>query len=231
MLPQRQTTSSWSVDHDVADVARGALGAAVDPAVRHDPAADAGADLDVEQVLDVAPVGPVLAQGHDVDVVVDEDRRAGVALGEPVGDREAVPAGHDRRVDRLPAAKATGPGMPTPIRARRRRAPALAEQLRGSGRGRAEDRSGPSRDVDVERQLGERPAGQVGDGESRVGRAQVGGEDDARLVVEGEHASAAAAGGLGVARLVDEARGAAARRRAGRRWSARGRCRRRGRRA
>ena len=36
---------------DVADVARRALRAAVDPAAGHDPAADAGADLHVEQVL------------------------------------------------------------------------------------------------------------------------------------------------------------------------------------
>ena len=40
-----------------------------------DAAADAGADLDEQQVLGVAPVGPVLAAGHDVHVVVDEHRR------------------------------------------------------------------------------------------------------------------------------------------------------------
>ena len=79
-----------------------ALGAAVDPAAGDDAAADAGADLHVEQVLDVAPVGPVLAERHDVDVVVDEDRRL-VVLAEPVRDREAVPAGHDRRGDGLAA--------------------------------------------------------------------------------------------------------------------------------
>ena len=44
---------------------------------------------------------PVLAAGHDVHVVVDEHRRA-VVVREPLRDVEAVPAGHDRRVDRPP---------------------------------------------------------------------------------------------------------------------------------
>jgi len=42
-------------DVDVADVAGGALGAAVDASVGDDAAADAGADLDEQQVLGVAP--------------------------------------------------------------------------------------------------------------------------------------------------------------------------------
>src|SRR5688572_19219254 len=86
-------------DDDVADVARRAVRAAVDLAPGDDAAADAGADLDVEEVRDVAPVGPVLAEGHDVDVVVDEDRQRAEAVGEPARDGEPVPAGHDRRAD------------------------------------------------------------------------------------------------------------------------------------
>ena len=42
-------------DVDVADVAGGTLGAAVDAAVGDDAAADAGADLDEQQVVGVAP--------------------------------------------------------------------------------------------------------------------------------------------------------------------------------
>src|SRR3712207_8082207 len=44
------------------------------------------ADLDEEQVGRVAPVPPVLPQGHDVHVVVDENRCVVVAA-EPRGDR------------------------------------------------------------------------------------------------------------------------------------------------
>ena len=40
------------------------------------PAADAGADLDEQQVVDVAPAPSVLAQRHDVHVVVDQHGRA-----------------------------------------------------------------------------------------------------------------------------------------------------------
>ena len=45
---------------------------------------------------------PQLAQRHQVDVVVDEDRR-GVVLAQVVADREAVPGRHQRRVDQLAA--------------------------------------------------------------------------------------------------------------------------------
>ena len=64
-------------------------------------AADAGGDLDEDQVVHVGQVGVLLAEGHDVDVVVDQHRHVGEVLAEPVGDREPVPPGHDRRVDRL----------------------------------------------------------------------------------------------------------------------------------
>ena len=55
------------------------LDAAVDLAVDDDAAADAGADLDEEEVVDRAgEPGVQLAERHDVDVVVDEDRAAEV---------------------------------------------------------------------------------------------------------------------------------------------------------
>ena len=58
---------------DVAEVAGGALGAAAQRPVADDPAADAGGDLDEHQVVDVAEAHEVLAERHDVDVVVDDD--------------------------------------------------------------------------------------------------------------------------------------------------------------
>ena len=77
MFPQRQTTSLAAGGADVADVTGRAARAAVDVAVRDDAAADARADLDQQQMLGLAPVRAVLAERHDVDVVVDEHRRAG----------------------------------------------------------------------------------------------------------------------------------------------------------
>src|SRR5438552_2284482 len=47
-----------------------------------------------------APRSP-LAEGQQVDVVVDPDRRP-VPRGEPLPDRVTVPAGHDRRRDGPP---------------------------------------------------------------------------------------------------------------------------------
>src|SRR5690606_778568 len=64
-----------------------------------DAAADTGGGLDEQQVLRVGPGGEVLAEGHDVDVVVHQHRH-GDAAADVLGDVEAVPAGHDRRVDR-----------------------------------------------------------------------------------------------------------------------------------
>src|SRR6201999_3598344 len=94
---------------DVADVTGRALRAAVVAVARDDPTADAGADLDVEQVLAVAPVRVVLAEGHDVDVVVDQHGDV-VVLREPAGDREAVPARHHRRSHRFAARERDGRG-------------------------------------------------------------------------------------------------------------------------
>ena len=51
------------------------------------------------EVVDVAKAHVVLAEGHDVDVVVDEDVHADLGPHE-AGDVETVPARHDRRVGR-----------------------------------------------------------------------------------------------------------------------------------
>src|SRR5690606_32904989 len=83
---------------DVADVAGDALGAADELATDDDAGADAHAHLDHDHGGVVGPQGPVLAEGHDVGVLVDGHGRA-EALGEDLGDHVAVPAGHDGRAD------------------------------------------------------------------------------------------------------------------------------------
>ena len=78
MLPQRQMTVGSSDDLDVADVAGAALRAAVEPAVRDDAGADAGPDLDDDDVVVAGrDARSPLPEGQDVDVVVDPDRGAG----------------------------------------------------------------------------------------------------------------------------------------------------------
>ena len=75
-MPQRQTTVGSSVDLDVADVAGTALRAAMEPAVGDDPGADAGPDLDDDDVVVAdGDAGAPLPERQDVDVVVDPDRR------------------------------------------------------------------------------------------------------------------------------------------------------------
>ena len=70
---------------DVADVA-GAPSAPVHVATGHEPRSDARADLDEQEERLVAPGRPVLADGHDVHVVVDEGGHT-EALGEALADR------------------------------------------------------------------------------------------------------------------------------------------------
>ena len=97
---------------DVAEVAGGALGAATQRAVADDAAADAGGDLDEQQVVDVAEPDEVLAEGHDVDVVVDDDdaRRARPARSRARRSRPS-PGMIGGFVGR-PVACSTGPGQP-----------------------------------------------------------------------------------------------------------------------
>src|SRR3954462_2320745 len=102
------------LDADVADVAGGAVRAAVHLALQHDAAPDARADLDEEEVVD-APrgAGVLLAERHDVDVVVDHDRCTD-GSGQGVPDGEPVPARHDRGHHRGALARARGAGAPAP---------------------------------------------------------------------------------------------------------------------
>ena len=67
-----------------------------------------------------------------------------------------------------------------------------------------EDELGAVGDVHVERRLGQRGACEVGHDEARVGRAEVGDQDDAGALVEGEDGRRAPAGGGAPAGLVDQ---------------------------
>jgi hypothetical protein len=148
----------------------------------------------------------VLAEGHDVDVVVDQDRGA-EALGEPLRDREAVPARHDRRVAGeaggvLDRARHADPDPRHPAFVAdlvQQRVEALFHPL--------EHDFGPVGDLDVAAVLGQHPPPEVGDGEARVGGAEVGGEDQRRVLVEGEPLRWAPAGRLAAADLLQQAEG------------------------
>jgi hypothetical protein len=86
------------VDLDVADVACGAVGPAVDRAVSDDPGADTRGDLDHHERIAVGELAVMFAQRHRVGIVVDQG--GAVESGcEPRPDREPVPARHDRPAD------------------------------------------------------------------------------------------------------------------------------------
>jgi hypothetical protein len=89
---------------DVPYVTGGTLGPTMNSAIFDDATANAGPDLDEQQVVGVAPAAPVFAKRHQVDIVVDQGVRA-VSMCEPLGNWIAVPAGHDWRADRSPSLK------------------------------------------------------------------------------------------------------------------------------
>ena len=158
---------------NVPDVSGRALRAAVHAAVGHDPAPDPGADHHVQQVLDLAPVHPVLAERHHVDVVVDQRRRVVVAR-EPARDREAVPARQPARRDRLATAhrdrgRDADPDAPDLRRADAGRAQQLAE-ARVDG---VEPDRGRLRDVELEGLLDQRRARQITDRGAAVGYVDI----------------------------------------------------------
>ncbi|TWH65958.1 hypothetical protein JD77_00901 [Micromonospora olivasterospora] len=81
----------------VGDAARAAGGAPVQRPAEHRAAADGGAELEVEEVVEgAAGAGVLLAERHHVRVVVDQHRTAQLG-GEHVADAEPVPAGQGRR--------------------------------------------------------------------------------------------------------------------------------------
>ena len=120
VFPQRHTGADSSVgsvvgraDLNVADVARGAVGAAVDQAVRDDSGADTGGHLDHHERIAVGEVRGVLAQRHGVGVVVDQHRaREAVANHVRIGyPSQPVMIGG---LTTVALAKSTGPGHGDP---------------------------------------------------------------------------------------------------------------------
>jgi hypothetical protein len=85
------------VHADVPDVPGTAVHPAVQPALDHDPGPDTRPDGHQQQGRDGAPVGALLAERHEVRIVLHEHRYA-QARGEPLPHRVVVPPGHHRRV-------------------------------------------------------------------------------------------------------------------------------------
>ena len=190
---------------DVAEVAGGALGAALEAAAGDDAATDPGRHLDEDQVVDVGQVGLPLAEGHDVDVVVDEHGDGEVLL-EEAGDVVPVPAGHDRRVDRTAGGVLDGTGQADADRGQVVGASRAAAQQRPDRRDHpAEDDLGALDDVDLRGDLGEQRAGEVAEHGPGVRGADVDAHHDPRGRVEGEERGWPAAGGLAPAEGGDEA--------------------------
>ena len=110
-----------------------------------DAAADAGADLDEHQVLGVAPVGPVLAEGHDVDVVVDEHRRVVAARRTSRGIEKPSQPGMIGGLTGWPVRTRPGRARRRRSRARRRRArPSSASSAVKCSSTTPRTRSGPA---------------------------------------------------------------------------------------
>ena len=99
-------------DHpQVPDLGADPEGTAVQPTAEHQPAADAGADGDQQQVVDVgARAEAELAPGRDVGVVLHHDRQAEVALELGTADaHDGGAAGVGGEVQQRALAE-TGPG-------------------------------------------------------------------------------------------------------------------------
>ena len=178
------------------DVAGGAASAAEHLASHDQTGADAGAHLDVEQRVDVVePRAPVLAEGHHVDVVVDEDR-SGETPGEPAADVEIVPPGHDWGRTGRPLVKSTGPGTPSPVAQTASRSwPDAARSASKWASTSVSTSSGPSAIGKLDRTRRDANAAEVGDRERAVGGAEVGTEDHPGPRVEREPSRWSTSGG------------------------------------
>ena len=179
---------------DVAEVACRAVGAAAQRPVADDPATDAGRDLDEHQVVDIRVCQEPLAKGHHVDVVVDDDIGAAQRLADEPRDVESIPAGHDRRtrratggeLDRAGEADANTDDVGDPPAAPAHEGAAAIDDPR-------QHLLGTDGDVEVDDVIGEDRGGEVGDGETDVGGADVGTEHQPCARVEREPGGRASA--------------------------------------
>ena len=85
---------------NMADVSSDSCRAALQYASANNPGADAGGDFKEDHVVLVGPAGRPLAEGHDIDIVIDEYGNVKGLLNIS-GDIESVPSRHDRRAGRL----------------------------------------------------------------------------------------------------------------------------------
>ena len=189
---------------DVSDVPGSALGAAVEPASEDQPRADAGPDLDEEEIVRWLCCDPVLTHGHDVDVVVDQHRHV-ISLHEAVPDRVTIPTGHDRWGHRSSGGELDRPrhtdADPLDITWG---SPGGVEQYDKNPIDGAEDVLGTRGDVQVEGRVGDRRCSEVGDGHTGVCGAKVHSEHHAGLLVEPEEGRRSASARRRLADLGDQ---------------------------
>jgi hypothetical protein len=141
----------------------------------------------------------LLAERHDVDVVVDEHRH-GVLTLETSRDVVPVPARHDRRADRPAGRVLDRAGQAHADRGQVLDRAALALQQRAHGRGHPpEDDLGPLGDVQARADLAQDVAREVGHRGADVGGADVDADHHLGGGVEREERRRAASGRAGAA--------------------------------
>src|SRR5690606_9417608 len=170
----------------VAYVPGAAAGTAAEVSVGADAAADARRDLHEDEIVDIGPRHGAFAERRDVDVVVDEDAHVEVIV-DPAANVEVVPPGHDGRVDGAAGRELDGTGK-TDAHGRDvgTRAAHVGQQPAGVVDQPGEHGLGAVGDRDRVAVLRQDGAGEVGDRNRGVRRAEVGGDHDLRLRVEGE---------------------------------------------
>jgi hypothetical protein len=179
----------------VAEVPGRADRAAVQDAVADDAGADPGRHPHDDHVVGAGERVRVLAQRHQVDLVVHQHRHAEVGA-DVRGHVEAVPRGHDARV--------VGPARRGVDRAGQADADAcgrhggqarVLDQLPPGFRQARQDALGSLGDVQRESSRGQHVTGEVGDGDGGAGGADVGGQHGAGARVEHHPAAGPAARG------------------------------------
>ncbi len=189
----------------MAELSGSGTGPAVQGAAEDEPGAEAGAQVEVDEVgFGAFPQGE--AEGGGVGVLVDDDRQPGV-LGEGVAQRVAVPAGEagDPVQHPAPVVQRTGQGGAHP------------EDLPGHGRGcvcphgphreggRGEDLGGRGPEVEREGAGRDRGAGEVGEDGGEFVAVQVESDGVSGVRDQPQDGAGLAAGGGEAARFGGEA--------------------------
>ncbi|MDQ3576211.1 MAG: hypothetical protein M3443_01105 [Actinomycetota bacterium] len=174
-----------------------------------DARADSGAHLDEEQVVDIGVARSGFPETKQIGVVVDEGRAA-ECLGQLPRHRIAVPAGHDRRLDRAPGLEVdrTGqthshPGEPRPVPTH------IPEQVAKTPDDDLQHDRGGLLDDQFLGALGKQVAARVGQREPGVRRAEIGGENELVRLLERQELRGPAGGAEPLLDRPDIARGRA----------------------